>query len=85
MTTFDLSASDAMELVPGAGPIRYNELLRDARTTQRTPVWLSLRGDSGIGVLPVPDDALAAVAAQDPYRVLAEWWPGPCPDGCACL
>jgi hypothetical protein len=85
VTTSDLSASDAMELVPGAGPHTYRELLRDARAAHRTPIWLDPRGDSRIGLLPVPDDPLAEIDAHDPYRVLAEWWPGPCPEGCACL
>ena len=48
-------------------------------------MWLAESNDSGIGVLPVPDDPVAQVDAHDPYRVLAEWWPGPCPDGCTCL
>lgn len=85
MTTSDLPASDTVELLHRASPSIYGELLRDARTSGRTPVWVSPRGDNRFGVLAVPDDPISAVDAHDPYRVLAEWWPGPCPDGCACL
>lgn len=74
-----------MELLDGPGPTIYRELLRDARTAGRTPVWVRQRGDNRLGFLPVPVDPVAAIDAQDPYRVLAEWWPGPCPEGCTCL
>ncbi|GAA4728296.1 DUF4253 domain-containing protein [Actinomycetospora chibensis] len=85
MTTSDLPASDLVERVAGAGPNTYRELLGKARTTHRAPVWLGRGGDAGVGVLPVPDDPAVDVDAHDPYRVLADWWPGPCPEGCTCL
>ena len=85
MTTSDIPASDLVELVPDARPNAYRELLGEGRTSHRVPVWLGRGSDAGIGVLPVPVDHSADVDTHDPSRVLADWWPGPCPDGCTCL
>lgn len=75
----------AIELLDGADPTLYGNLLRDARAAKRSPVWLLGSGDNRLGLAPIPDDPTGAIDALDPQSVLAGWWPGPCPDGCACL
>lgn len=84
MTTSDLTPVDAVELLRDGSPTVYDNLLRHAGAENCTPVWLA-HGDCRLGVLPVPEDPVGAIDANDPFRVLSEWWPGPCPDGCACL
>ncbi|TDQ61173.1 uncharacterized protein DUF4253 [Actinomycetospora succinea] len=84
MTTSDLSSSDAVQLLSDGTPSVYDDLLRHARAEDCAPVWLA-GADCRLGVMPVPDDPVGAIGAYDPYRVLAEWWPGPCPEGCTCL
>ncbi|MFC5137009.1 DUF4253 domain-containing protein [Actinomycetospora rhizophila] len=84
MTTSDLSSSDTVDVLSDGTPTVYDDLLCHARAEHCTPVWLA-HDDCRLGFLPVPDDPVGAIGAHDPYRVLAQWWPGPCPDDCACL
>jgi hypothetical protein len=84
--------SSDLLLVPGVldvptdpDPSLYRRLLRDARRSRRSPVFLGHRATDLAGELPMPTDPMADLDAADAVDVLEAWWPGPCPSGCHCL
>ncbi len=85
MTSTDNASTDAVRILDTADPSLYATLLDGSRAAHASPVWLGGHRDSRLGFLPAPEDPKEAIDALDPYRVLAGWWPGPCPEGCACL
>jgi hypothetical protein len=63
----------------------YEDLLRAVSTTGRCPVWFGPDTTQWFGRVPVPDDLDDEIGKLRAEDLLARWWPGPCPEGCACL
>ncbi|GAA4783855.1 DUF4253 domain-containing protein [Actinomycetospora chlora] len=86
MTIDDPASATPFRYLDVDDPARsYEDLLRAAPRTQRSPVWFGPDTTQWFGEVPVPSDLAVAVGEHDPAEVLSRWWPGPCPDGCACL
>lgn len=85
MTSTSPDLTGVLEYLDDADPALYGRLLRDARTSGRSPVRLGAAAPKYIGLMDVPTDPASAIAAVRPERVLSTWSPSPCPPGCRCL
>ena len=63
MTPISGSFPGVLDFSADADPSRYRELLRDARSSRRCPVWFGATGTSRLGTVAVPADPVGEIDA----------------------